>query len=346
MFTLRIILVGLIGISTQEPTALLVDHQDHAPLVLLLEGSCQSGTGTCFRNPPSSMKPNVAALAWDLAGLELRFDGLTSTGPVARPNDVLSICALAEMATSGGDPTKCGTATPPQKLKAGCTSGIPGACPLTARVNLPGVLIEPCHLIHRPADLVPDACEDLWQRSQNPGLNEVIKHDLERKSTGGTVTFDQVLSNAAILELPVNASALTIRGFDLFNPTVQQVSAVVEPVTLGRDKVMTLVILNEPLNQQPNVNDVFKRRDHFEHLYGLLEAIPNRPVSNPFMPRGKMAGVTSIAPGLCEPYLECVDDLFPVTFVQQLPTGRFPALALVTTSLPHNSTACDVGSYP
>jgi len=81
--------------------------------------------------------------------------------------------------------------------------------------------------------------------------------------------------------------------------------------------------------------------DHFQHYYGLFDCTDCGG-----FPR-LMDGRSTISPGICEPYLECLESLYvwePIETYNQ--TKSEDEKASLTVSAVHNLSRCDTPTYP
>ena len=171
-------------------------------------------------------------------------------------------------------------------LRQGCRpEGM--SCPVNvSHVLFHGGYVTSCHLIHGPDRGAPEApCAQLHGEQ---GIEDVFIYEMNGEQ--------QALANAVMWEKRIDKSVKLMVDDKEFTLTPDD----------GR---LTLAIINEPVSQEKassgHENAINMSLDHFNHHYELLRA-PGSWASR--VPRFTGRAVR-MAPGSCEPILECLASL-------------------------------------
>jgi len=329
----------------------------------------------------------VPQLQWPLSGMSARIDGYATAGstlstvagrpagpslPEELPNEQSEIADWSWLPSLGD-------LTGGQEPHPSCFAGDPGQCPVEARFLIASGVLSACHLVHDVVVRVGDprvsflpnsgeTCEHLARRSTMVGAERVQLFHLPDGS-------NQALADAVVMEQRINAPFVVLRAWphaDLPGspgpPDPPARMARLEPV----DGVVTLAVLNVPafnaVEKAEKLRAVASRvttaldggvagtaftaseeqvfhsessHDHFEHFYGLFDC----PDCSGFPTLGDARSIVS--PGLCEPYLECLESLLlwdRLSALKQMESAE--ERAEVTVLAPHNLSRCDTPTYP
>lgn len=367
MFTLRIVFVGLIAIlgDSGDPgqrTAVLIDDEEHTPIAILLQGDCSGevchhGSGPTLERARDAIVDGFQpAMLWDLDGMDLRLQrfvesavvdaggrGMTRSGWAAFPR---GLDEVSDRTWVPDLPTILGGGPPSPRQSCYLTADAFGRgegwdCPAASRFGFNAGTLANCHMAHDPAaEHAPDggSCAELASPDQ-VGPVEVPLFQIGPH-------YRQAMGDTTVLELRIHEEEVSLEGFVWEEQRL--LTAGLRP--RQGEEVVTLVLMNEPLVPAATVGVAPTgggSHDHFAGFYGIFD-LPEELIEA-HTPESVSGQHATVHPGLCEPYLRCIDELFHsgprALFLEMQEEGTESAMmvadSLMVMSVPHGASECD-----